>query len=164
MARIQSHVSVTNNGRKQIEFCKYFHFNSAHPKHFVPDNAITGGYLANGTLLYIGKAYYNGDILPARIDHSNQSASVSYAYHEHIMHDYQFICQENVSWIPAADGEVPNTAICVGHTIQNEPLFVGRVLHEECLLPGKIHQSHRVLYIGFNGREIPYSNYEVLCE
>jgi hypothetical protein len=70
----------------------------------------------------------------------------------------------NFSWVKDMDGSVPPDAILGGQTVLGEPLYIGRVTHNNALTPGKIHPSHRCLYIPYAGEEHKYSHYEVLVQ
>jgi len=67
-----------------------------------------------------------------------------------------------VEWVPANDDQVVPGAVVGGMTDYGEILYVGRALHEGSVHLGKIHRSHRVLYIAYAGQEIAHSSYETL--
>lgn len=58
-------------------------------------------------------------------------------------------------------GNVAPGAVSVGE-YGNEQLFIGRAPYQSSLTIGKIHPSHRMLYIAFCGYEISFQHYEVL--
>jgi Protein of unknown function (DUF3421) len=63
--------------------------------------------------------------------------------------------------VPANLGNVVDGAVSTTQ-IGCEQLFVGRAPFQGSLTVGKIHPSHCVLYIPFNGVEVSFSCYEVL--
>lgn len=131
----------------------------------VPDDAIIGGSLADGTLLYIGHAYHEGDILPAQITPGRSYALVSHGCHSHRKEEYAYLRVSNTEWVSASEGQVPKNAIVGGRTNYDEVLFIGRARHPEAnnnYITGKVHPSHRVMYIAFEELEIAFRNYEVL--
>ena len=66
-------------------------------------------------------------------------------------------------WIPSSNGQVPDRAIQGGHTSSGEPLYIGRVVHEGVLTPGKIHPSYQGCFIAYGSKEHPYYiGYEIL--
>jgi hypothetical protein len=68
------------------------------------------------------------------------------------------------SWVDDMSGSVPPDAILGGQTVCGEPLYIGRVTHNNALTVGKIHPSHRCLYIPYADKEHAYSHYEVLVQ
>jgi hypothetical protein len=77
---------------------------------------------------------------------------------------FQVLCNRNLKWIPSCAGAYVPNAVKGGHTRDGETLYIGRVMHENSLTPGKIHPSHECLYIPFGGREVPLRNYDILVE
>ena len=67
-----------------------------------------------------------------------------------------------MTWIPCSNGNVPPGAISTGYTSTGEALYIGRAIHNGNFTPGKVHPSHRVLYVPFNGGEHRHTQYEVL--
>lgn len=68
-----------------------------------------------------------------------------------------------LAWAPASGGNIPRNAVVGGRdNTAREDLFIGRVILGNEAVPGKVVRSHNVLYIAYNGKEIPHSNYEVL--
>ena len=69
----------------------------------------------------------------------------------------------SLRWEKARDGHVPKDAVCGGwEASKGEPLFVGRASHAGSLIPGKVHASHRCLYVPYGGGEHKKQEYEVL--
>ncbi len=66
-------------------------------------------------------------------------------------------------WIHASNGDIPSGAVEGGRQSNGEVLYIGRAQYMSSLAIGKVHRSHRVLYISFGGNEVPISHYEVLC-
>lgn len=48
------------------------------------------------------------------------------------------LLSNHVAWQYARNGEIPDEAIVAGTTQDGEKLYVGRVLHEGSLTPGKV--------------------------
>lgn len=65
-------------------------------------------------------------------------------------------------WVPAADGQVPPSAMEGGFD-GSEQLFIARARHEGDLIPGKLHPTHGVCYVAYGGGEHGHNEYEVLC-
>ena len=65
-------------------------------------------------------------------------------------------------WVPSSRGSVPQRAIPGGFTKSGETVYIGRVVHEGEMICGKVHPSHGVLYVAYEGQECPHSTYEIL--
>jgi len=112
--------------------------------------------------LYAGRAYYEGDLLPAKIAPAHHKAYVSWGSREHEVHQFEVLISHQVSWTPERDGRVPPEAIVIGQTAEGENLYMGRTMHDGTLTPGKIQPSHGCLYIPYGGEELKFFEYEVL--
>lgn len=55
----------------------------------VPEGAILGGHDKDGGSLYIGRAFYESDILPAKIAPSHGGAFVAHGGQEHPVSHYE---------------------------------------------------------------------------
>jgi hypothetical protein len=62
------------------------------------------------------------------------------------------------------NGHVPTEAFIGGQTHDGVVLYIGRAMHEDALIVGKIQPSHRCLYVPYAGKEYSYSQYEVLIQ
>ncbi|CAG2056342.1 unnamed protein product, partial [Timema podura] len=129
----------------------------------VPPGAVWAGKDSDGGDIYVGRASHEGDMLPAKVVPRHGGAFVSWGGEEHSKFSYEVLCCSNVAWERSSHGHVPYGAIEAGRTSSGEPLFIGRVLHNGTLTPGKIHPSHRMCYIPFGGQEIPFDSYEDSC-
>ena len=65
-------------------------------------------------------------------------------------------------WIPSKNGEIPQRAIPGGYTGDGETVYIGRVVHDGKMICGKVHPSHRVLYVAHEGKECAHPTYEIL--
>lgn len=69
----------------------------------------------------------------------------------------------SLRWEHCKHGHVPKDAVFGGWEAgKGEPLFVGRAHHAGSLIPGKVHPSHRCLYVAYGGAEHKKDEYEVL--
>jgi len=87
---------------------------------------------------------------------------VSYGGLEHVKHDFELLAGYGYGWVPDSYGNVPSGAVMCGRTSDGEGLYIGRGQYKGNFTPGKIHPSHRCLYIPFGGQEVRLDNYEVL--
>ena len=86
--------------------------------------------------------------VPGGREHNKESYEVLTAVHD----DAEF------EWIYSSNGEVPPLAIQGGHTSLDEPLYIGRVVHNGELLPGKIHPRENGCFISYGGQEYKYTS------
>ncbi|XP_054280297.1 protein lifeguard 1-like isoform X1 [Macrosteles quadrilineatus] len=128
----------------------------------IPYHAVHAGRDKDGGPLYAGRAYYEGDLLPAKIAPSHHKAYVPWGGKEHVVHQFEVLISHHAAWEEDRDGRVPPAAMVIGQTVDGENLYMGRTMHDGTLTPGKIQPSHRCLYIPYGGHEIKYHAYEVL--
>ncbi|XP_070150138.1 natterin-3 [Polyergus mexicanus] len=128
----------------------------------LPENAVTGGRDSDGSTIYVGRAFHNGDMLPAKVIPDKNVAYVCHNGEEHPKDSFEVLCQGEFAWEFCSNGGVPTDAVIAGQTADGEPLYVGRVLHNGSQTVGKIQQSHGCLYIPFDGEELSFKDYEVL--
>ncbi|PSN45252.1 hypothetical protein C0J52_06996 [Blattella germanica] len=128
----------------------------------VPMGALRCGRDRDGGPIYMGRAFHAGDLLPAKVVPNKGCAYVCWDCSEHEKFQYEVLCHGNLDWEKASNGFVPLSAIKVGITETGECLYAGRVEHDGTVTPGKIHPSHGVCYIPYNGAELSFKNYEVL--
>ncbi|XP_054010791.1 natterin-4-like [Hylaeus anthracinus] len=132
-------------------------------RHVVPEMIKVGQDL-DGCTLVVGRASHHGDILPAKVKPEHGVAYVCYEGREHMKHDFEILMPAEFRWVHSGHGRVPENAVEAGRTVQGEVLYVGRAYHNGIPCMGKIHRSHGVLYVPYEGREISYRDYEVLVQ
>ncbi|XP_055606537.1 uncharacterized protein LOC129754466 [Uranotaenia lowii] len=130
----------------------------------LPPGAILAGNDSDHSPIYVGRAYHEGDQLPAKVIPSKQIAYVSFNGQEIPKHSFEVLCNGNVTWVPSGFGTVPPNAVFGGRTSSGETLYIGRTHYMGSLTPGKVHPSHQTLYIPYGGSEVSVKNYEVLIE
>ncbi|KAK9500586.1 hypothetical protein O3M35_001825 [Rhynocoris fuscipes] len=127
-----------------------------------PVGAVLAGKDQDGGSIYVGRAFYEGDLLPAKVAPSHGCAFVSYGGKEVTRTEYEVLVSDSIAWKPSSGGDVPRQAIQVGYTADGEALYAGRTFHEGTIQAGKVHPSHGCLYIPFGDEEISFTDYEVL--
>ncbi|XP_022192485.2 uncharacterized protein LOC111050462 isoform X3 [Nilaparvata lugens] len=127
----------------------------------VPPNAVKVGQDKDGAPIFAGRAFHEGDLIPAKINPTHNAAYVAYGGQEVAKYEYEILCSAHIGWQTAGDGNVPPEAICVGQTQCGEKLYLGRTMHDGTLTPGKIQPSHNCLYISYGGEELRFTEYEV---
>lgn len=104
----------------------------------VPPGAIYAGNDADGSQIYVGRAFHEGDQLPAKVMPSKQIAYVSHNGQEIPKHHFEVCCNGNTSWVQSGHGQVPPGAVVGGRTASGEPLYIGRAPHAGSLTVGKV--------------------------
>ncbi|XP_011502119.1 PREDICTED: natterin-3-like isoform X2 [Ceratosolen solmsi marchali] len=127
-----------------------------------PETAVTGGRDIDGATIYVGRAYHDGDMIPAKVIPERNVAYVAHGGQEHAKRNFEVLVRGEFGWEFCSNGSVPADAVVAGHTSDGEPLYVGRVLHNGSQTVGKVQQSHGCLYIPFDGEELSFKDYEVL--
>ncbi|XP_031840300.1 natterin-3-like isoform X2 [Nomia melanderi] len=118
----------------------------------------------DGLTLVVGRAFHHGDMLPAKVKPEHGVAYVCHLGQEHIKHDFEILLPADFNWTRASHGHVPENAVEAGRTVEGEMLYVGRTWHRGAPCVGKVHRSHGVLYVPFDGKEISFREYEVLVQ
>ncbi|XP_055921309.1 uncharacterized protein LOC129952619 [Eupeodes corollae] len=130
----------------------------------VPPMAVQAGHDSDGDAIFVGRAYHNGDLLPAKFVPNKTQAYVAWGGEEINKHDIEVLTGTHYVWLPSSSGSVPPHSVTVGPTTDGEPLYIGRGHWEGSLTPGKVHPSHGCLYIPYGGREHRLDCYEVLVQ
>uniref|UniRef100_A0A1L8DCM8 Uncharacterized protein n=1 Tax=Nyssomyia neivai TaxID=330878 RepID=A0A1L8DCM8_9DIPT len=129
---------------------------------FPLETAVRAGRDSDGSTIYVGRAFHEGDMLPAKVIPDKFVAFVAFGGEEHPKEDYEILRTGDFVWEFAVNGEVPPGAVEGGQTADGEKLYIGRCLHNGTQTPGKVQPSHECLYIPFDGEEVRVSSYEVL--
>lgn len=74
----------------------------------------------------------------------------------------KFFVARNVKWVPAANGVIPTNAVVGGYRQNFERIYIGRAVHQNRLIVGKIVPRNGVLYIPYGGKEHKFTQYEQL--
>ncbi|XP_046967316.1 uncharacterized protein LOC124535232 [Vanessa cardui] len=128
----------------------------------IPMGALRVGTDVDGDEIYAGRAHHEGDILPAKVIPSKNACYIAYNGEEIPKDQFEVLVPAMFSWQFSTDGNVPPGAVEAGVTADGEKLFFGRVTHDGCTTPGKIHPSHATCYYPFDGEERSSSEYECL--
>ncbi|XP_023032752.1 uncharacterized protein LOC6638414 isoform X1 [Drosophila willistoni] len=128
----------------------------------LPPYAVIGGHDSDGTPIYVGRSFHEGENLPAKVIPSKGCAYVAYGGQEHQKTHYEVLVGQGFAWVGSGGGAIPPNAVRSGTTRQGEPLYVGRGHYSNSLTVGKVHPSHGCLYVPFGGQEVRINTYEVL--
>ncbi|KAK9753733.1 Protein of unknown function (DUF3421) [Popillia japonica] len=128
----------------------------------VPPNAVVAGHDCDGSEIYIGKSRFKNDELPCKIIPKRRQAYVAFNSQEHEVKNCEIMVESKLSWQHCDGIRIPPTAVPGGRTATGETLYIGRAHHSGSLSVGKVHPSHRCLYIPFGGKEVPVKSFEIL--
>lgn len=131
----------------------------------LPPDAHIAGKNVDGTLLYIGRAWHELNLIPGKVLSSQHDMYVSHDNKEYDKKQYEILCGGNLSWTKVNSSDIfPPNALRGGQTRTGERLYIGRVDHQGCLTPGKVQFAPNRLLIPFDGLEIRYDSFELLIE
>ncbi|XP_055547452.1 uncharacterized protein LOC129731463 [Wyeomyia smithii] len=127
----------------------------------VPSQALVGGKL-DGQQYYIGRAHHQGSVTPGMVIPKRKACCIAWGGDEHDKDVYEVLCSDG-RFVPVSERSTGNllNASSAGISEDGEPLFIGLVQHEGKLICGKVQRSHGVCYIGYKGREMGFSEYQV---
>lgn len=152
----------------------------------VPCGAFPAGMTSDGEVTYVARARIEGKDVPGQLTPSKRCCQVSYATTERKHTKYQVLVAEDQAgfyWKLDSQGHLPKGSVPgseqeeilgIGRTITGSDISIGQTyrgiairLHpttgeKNVQLVGKIHPSHRCLYVPHDGLEYIYREYEVL--
>ncbi|OWR42171.1 hypothetical protein KGM_201504 [Danaus plexippus plexippus] len=129
-----------------------------------PANSLVAGYDVTGEPIYVARAEHEGDLVPGKLVSSHKGAFLPWGGMEISKKEYEVLIKSNNQWVADRGGNVPANALKAGRTKSGETLYIGRVHYLKSITPGKVHPSHVACYISFDGKELNFSDYEVLLE
>lgn len=130
--------------------------------HSIPEGALEGGRDADGDVIFVGRVYKDGDMMPAKVIPNKGGAYVCWGSEEHKVEEFQVLAGAGFLWAHCTSGQTLPGAVPAGKTKDGETLYVGRAEHKGSISIGKVHPSHGCLYFPFGGEEIKVESYEVL--
>ncbi|KAF7282147.1 hypothetical protein GWI33_003113 [Rhynchophorus ferrugineus] len=75
-----------------------YYWVDSHSSYGVPSTALRGGHDIDGAEIFVGRAFHEGDWLPAKVIPDKRIAYVAYGGSEHMKHDYQFAAYLQTIW------------------------------------------------------------------
>ena len=157
---------------------------------YFPPYALVGGQGPNREKIYVGRTRYGGDDTPGYIMKSgmHKKHHVGHKGVELVKYNCGDAlnlqnARECTTWVKCSDGNVPPHAL-VGNTSPDHKLYIGRTVTcakivdtvtwekepitlpkemDDAQLVGKVDPRHGCLCIPWDGKEIIYRSYEVLC-
>ncbi|CAG7787162.1 unnamed protein product [Allacma fusca] len=118
----------------------------------------------SGNKLYVARAHHEGAIVPGKLHISHSHVYIPYNMEEVPVFSYEVLIAPpaSLSWVPATGGDIPDDAVVGGQDTDGETYYIGRVITSGTVTVGKVHASHGVCYVAYDGKELNFSEYEVL--
>lgn len=121
----------------------------------------------NWAPIYVGRAEYSTNVIPANVMPTKQRAYVSHGGKTIEVNEFEVLCYDEgdgFRWLHGyTDGNVPQSAFEISKGLTGEPYFMGRVfMPGDLLIPGKLIPSLSSLYIPYDGKEQQKKTYQVL--
>ncbi|KAH8407584.1 hypothetical protein KR222_007475, partial [Zaprionus bogoriensis] len=129
------------------------------------EGAVQCGTDHDGFDTYVARVYLHDDLLPANYVPQKKAVYAPWSCQAHRLDtevDLLVLTDCDIKWVAAENGFVPDNALKAGFSSSDEGLYTGRAVHQGLTLLGKVHPSHRVLYMPYQNQEVSSSNYEVL--
>ncbi|CAB3222311.1 unnamed protein product [Arctia plantaginis] len=128
----------------------------------IPPGAVRVGADPDGDEIFAARCHHEGEILPATVIPNKKVCYIAYGGEQVTKDQFEVLVPSMFSWQFASEGEVPPGAVEAGTTADGEKLYFGRVTHDGCQTPGKIHPSAGTCIYPFEGEEKSSSEYEAL--
>lgn len=100
--------------------------------------AVRAGRDADGSTIYAGRAFHEGDMIPAKVCPEKRVAFISYNGEEIPKTEYEILRSGDFVWEFASNGEIPIGAVEAGKTAEGETLYLARCLYRGTQTPGKV--------------------------
>ncbi|XP_055846070.1 uncharacterized protein LOC129912011 [Episyrphus balteatus] len=129
----------------------------------IPKDAVVGGQISSKLNVYVGRAFNEGELLPAKILPKAGGAYVCVAGKDVFTMNFEFLTGDGYSWVAAKHYyELPLGAVSSGRTKDGELVYIGRghTNGEPCV--GKIYPTEYALYVPYGGKEVRIRDYDVL--
>ncbi|XP_068144264.1 uncharacterized protein [Drosophila tropicalis] len=133
--------------------------------HLPPEGAVKSGTDDSGNETYVARVYLHEDLLPGGYAPLKKAIQAPWNCRGHTLTDeveILILTDCDYSWEPGANGAVPANSLNAGYSELGEGLYTARGIHEGLTLLGKVHPSHRVMYMPYRGQEVSSRTYEVL--
>lgn len=129
-------------------------------------NAIVAGTGADGAELHIARAPETAALTPGKLQMGYKGALIPFYEQEHFHIEYEILANPSgieLVWEAASGGHVPTGAVKGGWCDQNKPSYIARVTKDDENIPCKLVPRCGLAFVGCDGKELEYKNYEVLC-
>ncbi|KAH8233127.1 hypothetical protein KR026_004570 [Drosophila bipectinata] len=133
--------------------------------HLPPKGAIQCGTDDDGEPTYVARVYIENELLPASYVPQKKAVIASWSCQSRRLTDEVEVLvlkDCDYKWVAGEGGSFPEDALKSGYGDTQEVTYTGRGLYEGIQRLGKVHPSHKVLYMAHNHLEVNTRTYEVL--
>lgn len=106
---------------------------------FPYEAAVRAGRDADGSAIYAGRAFHEGDMIPAKVHPERRVAYICHGGEEIAKYEYEVLRTGDFVWEFATNGEIPIGAVECGKTADGEALYLARCLYRGTQTPGKVN-------------------------
>lgn len=128
----------------------------------IPRNTSEAGYEASGEALFACVTPHRDGLHPGKVRPGLGGCNIGFGGGELTGREYEVIGGSGFWTEVPRPGEIPSRALEAGYEANGAPLYVCRGVHAGGLHPGKIRQGFGGCNIGYGGREVTITEYEVL--
>ncbi|XP_023292281.2 uncharacterized protein LOC111675701 [Lucilia cuprina] len=132
------------------------------PLDHTPHDAVVAGYDSDGTAIFVGRSWHEGQFIPTKVVPSRGEAYICYDGSEIKKFEIEILCGYNYNWINTDSQNIPNNAVFTDRFEDGEPLFVGRAHHCGSLTLGLVSPGDHCIFIPFGGQEIRKHAFDIL--
>ncbi|KAH8401285.1 hypothetical protein KR009_004400 [Drosophila setifemur] len=138
---------------------------SSRDAHLAPEGAIQCGSDEEGHPTYVARVYLEEELLPASYVPEKKAVIASWSCQARELADgveVLVLSDCDHKWVAGLKGSFPAEALQTGYADTGEVTYTGRGVHQGVERLGKVHPSHKVLYMAHQGIEVNTDTYEVL--
>lgn len=134
-----------------------------------PYEIVYGIEKIDGSEIFVGRAFYNGELLSASVVPSRAIAFIPWGGYEIALHECEIMVNlvqygSYFDWVPTSSSFVPYEGVPVDYTFDKETLLAGWVDHYRAIHVEKVDRGYETCSVPYRGGEFSYYNYEVLCK
>ncbi|XP_046385191.1 epidermal growth factor receptor-like [Ischnura elegans] len=111
---------------------------------------------------YVGRAFHDRDLIPGKFIPDWRNVYIAWGGEEIAYQKAELLIGSNYEWVPAVRGKIPSCAVKGGYTMDGTPLYIGKVLYNECDEIGKVNPVDGLLYVGYFNKEYTFTEYDIL--
>ncbi|XP_063980314.1 uncharacterized protein LOC135164154 [Diachasmimorpha longicaudata] len=121
---------------------------------------------SDGSTLVVGRCWVEDSIIPCKTRPTQGIAFCAYNNREINKYSYKVLLmdRDDYEWVKVKNLQIPDNAIVVGRTKESDPLYVGRTIHNDVDVAGKVPHSTGFLHYPYYHTEYITRSYEILVE
>lgn len=130
----------------------------------VPADAVRVGKDKDGGMLYVGRAYIFGCLIPGKVAEKHRVCYVALEGREYALGTYEVLVVKRgrVKWVPSNDGQLPPNAIPAGFNLQGDTIYSAKAVCSNIDTPGHFIPGEGKCCISYNLEEKNFAKFDVL--